>query len=295
MQGAQIPRFFLYGEAPRSVGERFLHLEALEDRTRPADWNIRPHTHTGLSHLFHITHGGGVMSADAMRLPFQAPCLMVVPSNVVHGFAYETETRGAVLTVSDAYRDELVRREAELRRVFAQPRTLALGDEQVFTEALDRLGRELAWSAPGHAAAVEALLITLLVETLRLTHHAEVGDEPRASGQAALVARFRALMEERYRSETRVDAYALALNVSTRQLRAACLRAAGATPGRMIQDRLLLEAKRILLYTNMSVAEAAYYLGYEDPAYFTRTFTKNWGCSPRAFRFAPNGRTATSA
>ncbi|MBT9470069.1 MAG: helix-turn-helix domain-containing protein [Pseudomonadota bacterium] len=292
MQDAQIPRFFLYGEAPRSVGERFLHLEAIEDRTRPADWNIRPHTHTGLSHIFHVTHGGGVMSADALRLPFQAPCLMVVPSNVVHGFAYELETRGAVLTVSDVYRDELVRRETELRRVFAQPRILALAEEQVFTEALERLGRELAWSAPGHAAAVEALLITLLVETLRLTHHAEVGDEPLVDSQAGLVARFRALVEERYRSEAQVEGYASALKVSAKRLRAACLRAAAATPGRMIQDRRLLEAKRILLYTNMSVAEAAYYLGYDDPAYFTRTFTKNCGRSPRAFRSDPNGRTA---
>ena len=284
MDGGQIPRFFLYGEPPRSVGERFIHVEAIDNRTRPANWNIRPHAHTGLSHIFHVADGGGLMSADALDLPFRGPCLMVVPSNVVHGFNYDLETRGSVLTVSDLYREQLIGREPALQRVFQRPLVLPVGQERVFAEAYSRLERELSWSAPGHTAAVDALLITLLVETLRLAHHAEMGAEPNASLQAGLVARFRALVEANYQQQLGLSAYAERLGVSIKRLRAACLSAAGSTPGRMIQDRVLLEAKRVLLYTNMSVAEAAYFLGYEDPAYFTRVFTRNHGASPRAFR-----------
>jgi AraC family transcriptional activator of pobA len=46
-----------------------------------------------------------------------------------------------------------------------------------------------------------------------------------------------------------------------------------------------------MLYSNMTVAEAAYYLGFDDPAYFTRVFTKGCGQSPRAFR---NGAVAAA-
>ena len=54
----------------------------------------------------------------------------------------------------------------------------------------------------------------------------------------------------------------------------------------MIEERLLLEAKRMLLYSNMTVAEAAFYLGFNDPAYFSRFFAHATGSSPRAYRNA---------
>jgi AraC family transcriptional activator of pobA len=47
---------------------------------------------------------------------------------------------------------------------------------------------------------------------------------------------------------------------------------------------VFLEAQRMLLYTNMTVIEAAHSLAFSDSAYFTRFFTKHAGCSPRAFR-----------
>jgi len=286
----EIPRFFLYGEPPRTVGDRFLHLEAVDDRTRPSNWNIRPHTHANLCHVFHIDNGGGDMRADARIIPFRAPCLLLVPSSVVHGFAYETETTGSVLTISDAYLQELVGREAEIGRVFARPACLAAANKDLFADLLGRLSRELAWTAVGHAAAVEALLMTLLIEILRLAHQ-EADEEhgPASGAHARLVARFRELIEARYRSGEGVEAYAEALNVTPKRLRAACLSAAGAPPLRLIQDRVTLEAKRALLYSNMTIAEVAYHLGFEDPAYFSRFFAKAAGRSPRVFRAVGGG------
>ncbi len=52
---------------------------------------------------------------------------------------------------------------------------------------------------------------------------------------------------------------------------------------------MTLEAKRALLYSNMTIAEVAYHLGFEDPAYFSRFFAKVVGRSPRAFRVARGG------
>jgi AraC family transcriptional activator of pobA len=52
----------------------------------------------------------------------------------------------------------------------------------------------------------------------------------------------------------------------------------------LIQERLLIEAQRQLRYTSMTVAEVAYYLGFDDPAYFSRFFARGAGRSPRAFK-----------
>jgi AraC family transcriptional activator of pobA len=78
--------------------------------------------------------------------------------------------------------------------------------------------------------------------------------------------------------------YAKALNVTPARLRAACMEVTGKTPMRVVEDRLLLEAKRNLTYTNMTVAQTGYYLGFTDPAYFSRFFSKLAGESPAAFR-----------
>jgi AraC family transcriptional activator of pobA len=285
MSTAQIPRFFLYGEAPQHVGERYLHLESLDDRSRPADWNIRPHTHANLNHVFHIRRGGGRMVADDGEYVFEAPCLLVVPSGVVHGFSYAAETHGSVLTVSEGYFEDLVRRCDDLRAAFGAAAALSCGEVVGLDDAFERLSRELAWSAPGHRLSVDALLSTILVEILRLAHAAT--EAPRMVGpRAALVARFREQLEAGYRGGASIEAYAGALGVTPKQLRAACIAVAGAPPIRLIQDRLLLEAKRLMLYSNMTIAEAAFYLGFDDPAYFTRVFTKGCGVSPRQFRQA---------
>jgi len=51
-----------------------------------------------------------------------------------------------------------------------------------------------------------------------------------------------------------------------------------------LKDRILLEAKRLLIHTTLSAKEIAYDLGYEDPAYFNRLFSKKIGDAPNVFR-----------
>ena len=264
-QPSVVPSFFLFGEAPREVSDRFIHLESLDDRSRPSHWNIRAHAHAELNHVFLIAAGGGEMLAEARAIAFTAPSLLLVPAGVAHGFIFQPETTGLVLTIAEPYLHELFRREAAFRGLFAQPACLDL-------------------SAPGHAAAVEAHLLTVLVAALRSSHEA-AAEAPLADRSAVrLVARFREAVEADYRSQTTVDAYAERLGVTASRLRRACWAAARTTPARLVQDRLLLEAKRALLYSNMTVAETAYYLGFEDPAYFSRFFAQREGVSPRTFR-----------
>jgi len=55
-------------------------------------------------------------------------------------------------------------------------------------------------------------------------------------------------------------------------------------PNEMIKNRIVLEAKRLLLYSDLTIKEIAYQLGYEDPAYFNRIFTQKSEKTPAAFR-----------
>ena len=283
-QRAVIPSFFLFGEPLKTVEGKFLHLEDLDDRSRPNDWNIRAHAHADLNHIFHITAGAGVMHVEAQTIPFAGPCLLLVPAGAVHGFVYEADSSGSVLTLADSYLRDLIGREPAFSGLFRAPCQLPLGAQSRIAGSLASLSRELVWTAPGHAAAVEAHLLSVLVETLRLLVQAHAASPAVQGAQAALVARFRELVEANFRAGLSLEDYADRLGVTVARLRGACLKVAGAPPLRLVQDRTMLEAKRALIYSNMTVTEVGYHLGFEDPAYFSRFFAKEEGCSPRAFR-----------
>jgi AraC family transcriptional activator of pobA len=285
-----VPIFFLYGEPRRQVSPRFLHLEFLEQRSRPTNWRIRPHAHAELHHLFLVAEGAGRMDADGVAIDFTAPCLLTIPARSVHGFAWQRETRGRVLTLADSYLRDLLAREPAFCALFATPACLPGADPKQLDGVLDGLQRELAWSAPGHDAAVEANLLLVMVEALRLQQHAVRRSQPKPGRAADLVARFRERVELAYRSGAGVEDHAAALGVTPAMLRRACSRVAGVSPLQIIQERCFLEAQRVLLYTNMSVAQAASHLGFTDAAYFSRYFVRHAGVSPGRFRSARRGR-----
>lgn len=289
-RAAAVPRFFLYGEPPRSADERFVHIETIADRSTLYDWKIRPHTHRDLHQLLVILDGGGEMRAESSTYAFRAPALLIVPAGVVHAFAFHKDTRGYVVTVAETALADLSRREPSFRALFdtALPVDLTRSalEAHELEEAVVRLQREFTWSAPAHETATEARLVTLLVSAVRATH--EITGHPRGGGtkgpRATLVARFRQAVESNLRSGWGVNRYAKSLGVTPTQLRAACLEVTGEPPTRIVHDRLVLEAKRTLMYTSMTVTETAYDLGFNDPAYFSRFFSERVGCSPAAFR-----------
>ncbi|MDB5438527.1 MAG: transcriptional regulator, AraC family [Caulobacteraceae bacterium] len=282
-----VPQFFLFGEPPKAIEQRFMHLESLAERSRPNAWNIRPHAHANLSHIFHIETGSGRMEAEGGVVAFTAPCALLVPARVVHGFTYKIETTGQVLTIAKPYLDDLDARDPELAALFDRAHSLEVGDYDLGGRMAE-LGRELVWAAPGHTAAVEFRLMEILVTLLRRMRSDSGRRLGQTGPQAELVARFRALVEARFRTGARVDAYAAGLGVSPARLREACQRITGFSPTRLIQERIVLEARRALLYSNMTVAELAHGLGFDDPAYFSRFFTRQAGQSPRAFRACRN-------
>jgi AraC family transcriptional regulator, transcriptional activator of pobA len=285
---AVIPRFFLYGEPPRDAGERFLHVETIADRSRVNHWKIQPHAHRDLHQLLLICTGSGEMEAETRRQLFRAPALLIVPAGVVHGFSFAADTEGYVVTLADTLLRDLSRDERSFRSLFADANCASLAEDPVhfqeLADTLPKLRRELIWSAPASAAAATARLTTLLVGAVRALHQPAEVISAAGNARAALVARLREKIETHLRSGLSVTQYAKQLNVTPARLRAACIEVTGKTPMRVLEERLVLEAKRNLTYTNMTVAQIAYYLGFTDPAYFSRFFSKLAGESPAAFR-----------
>ena len=286
MPNDAVPTFYLYGEPHRAVAAGFIHVEPLDDRSRPSQWTIRPHAHADLVQMFFIDSGGGKMHVDELAIAVTAPALLLVPAGVVHGFHWHTESTGAVLTLSRSYAQTLVDRYPDIAPVFTRVRVMVPDAYSVGTirAGTAMLRRELGWSAKGHDAAVEAALVLLMVTALRNLTQDAADAPPHPSQSAALVARYRALIERRFRNRENVAVHARSLSITPSTLRAACARIAGRSPAAMLDERAMLEARRALLYTDLPVAAIGYALGFSDPAYFTRFFTRHAGESPTKVR-----------
>jgi AraC family transcriptional activator of pobA len=278
------PTFYLYGEAPKAAAPDFLHLEPLDHRSRPAEWHIGAHRHDDLHHVFMLLGGAGEMRAEGGVCRALAPCLVLVPAREVHSFSFIPDTAGSVLTISDVFLEGLCRTDGELRAVFGSARVLATGQETpAMVGYFDRLGRELAWHAPGHAVAVKASLLQILVTALRLECQV-AAPASLESNDGRLVARLREQIEARFRLHEPIGAYAASLGVSVSRLRLACRTQGCGAPLDLLNARRMLEAKRALLYGAASVGEIAHALGYEDVSYFVRLFRQMEGVSPSRFR-----------
>ena len=287
MSTASVPSFYLYGEPQRDVAEGFVHVESLDDRSRPSEWTIRPHIHRDLNHFILIAQGGGVMHAEAAELRFEAPCLLIIPAGIIHGFSWHRESRGHVSTIAEPYLRHLVSRDRDLAPLFAEPHAVILPSEEATAaeHIMEVMAKETSWSGSGQRAAVESALLALMVIALR-QGHLRVAQLPRTNRQAELVARLRERIEERFRLREQVKLHAKALGTSVSALRQACATVANMSPAKMQDDRALLEARRLLLYSELSVAEVAYAIGFDDPAYFSRFFARHVGQPPRAWRLA---------
>jgi AraC family transcriptional activator of pobA len=265
-----------------------VHVETIASRSRQHDWIIRPHRHRDLYQIMLIQRGQVEARLDEMVESLRAPALVATPPGVVHSFRFQPGTVGLVASFAPGLMPELGSGHRNIAHFLERPVALSLDPASMHATDLEMLGdmllREFGRSAPGRHAALRGLLAATLANVMRLVRAPNIGGPDAAAPECELVARFRRLVELRYREHGGLAGYAAELGVSPARLRRACLSVAGQSPAELVHLRLLVEAERQLRYTALSIAQIAYHLGFHDPAYFSRFFTIRMHLSPREFR-----------
>jgi AraC family transcriptional activator of pobA len=287
-----IPVFRLYGEAGGDVVPGFVHVERISARAPLHGWEIRAHRHAHLSQAFLIASGRGVDRLDDREGEFDAPWLMWVPADTVHAFSFQPGTEGFVVSVADDFLATVIRHDPETERLreaaddtFSGAMGLQDEIDLDLSRVFEALHRESSGSYAGSASAAAALIKLLLVGVIRTRALRSINGRA-AEARAGLYRRYRKLVEAHLREDWSISRYATALCITTDRLHAACTEAAGKGPRQILHDRLMLEAKRSLIYTTMTISEIAADLGFTDPAYFSRFFSHRAGVNPTAYREA---------
>lgn len=95
---------------------------------------------------------------------------------------------------------------------------------------------------------------------------------------------FKDLLENQYRKIKQVSKYAEQIRVTEKRLNQATSKVLGKSPKQMIDERILLEAKRLLAHTNESIKEIGFELGFYEPTNFIKYFRKHINSTPVEFR-----------
>lgn len=290
-----IQRFFLYGHEERALEDRFMHCERIEEQLQQHDWDAKPHLHDGLHQIQFFEKGSGQLLVESEWQEFQAPVLLFVPSGTVHGFHFSRDTEGFVLTLSQDFLQEVLGVvDGEVRRVVDAPRVNLLSPHEAREHAIATVMRliedDYQRGTTGRTTALVSAMALMLVKIARLQSRRLA---LRAAGpHEALYQRFRELVEQNFRGQPPVSEMARRLNVSEGRLVASCRAAAGVSPQQVLHARLLMEARRQLLYTVRPSSSIAYALGFKDPAYFSRFFKRATGKAPREYRRLPRDEPA---
>lgn len=130
---------------------------------------------------------------------------------------------------------------------------------------------------------LQMLLKRLIIILTRLAKE-RYTDKSLSSAQLDIVRSYNMLVEMHYRNEHQVKFYADQLHKSPKTLANLFALYNHKSPLTVIQERIMLEAKRLLIYTKKSAKEIAFHLGFEDAAYFSNFFKKHAGHTPQDFR-----------
>lgn len=281
-----VPTYALYGETAENPEEQWLHCESIAARSVRYDWQIKPHRHGRFFQFLHITRGPAEAVIEGRNTAPSTPAVITVPPRVVHGFRFAPEVEGHVLTLPIERLERLLDATPGARDLVVQPRVLPLirgsADAASIAGQVAALAVEFTGSGAWRSPLIEAHMTALLLLVARLV----AADTARAPGSplGRRALAFRALVDRHFRQRLPVAYYAARLGTSQTHLNRVCRSAFQDSALGVIDRRVVLEATRDLTFTVLSVKEIATSLGFDDPAYFSRFFTKRVGVSPTRFR-----------
>ncbi|MDI7860695.1 helix-turn-helix domain-containing protein [Rhizobiaceae bacterium n13] len=282
----QVPTFSLYGETTDEVAEFWVHAESIPSRSRLHNWEIKPHRHDALFQILHIRCGSGEALLDGIWTRLHPRSVVTVPSRADHGFRFSPDVDGSVITFMARRLPVRSAGGPDFRRWLSSPRHIELdGDDPdgvYLAETLSRIEREVSAGPAGTPDLVEAYLASTLILLYRLGGGRQQGSI--ATRDQARFDRLVSLISDNFRSHRPVEFYAERLGLSSAHLNRIARLVSGKPTSHLIAERIVGEAKRDLVFSNLTVQLVASGLGFDDQAYFTRFFTRQTGMSPRQYR-----------
>ncbi|OCK59897.1 AraC family transcriptional regulator [Bradyrhizobium sp. LMTR 3] len=271
-----------YGSEIKSLNVHLAPVEKLKS-TLPY-----PHRHD-FYQIVWVTRGTGCHIIDSVKYEVRQNSLFFMAPGQIHDFTLSEDTLGHTISFSPEFfafrvhnRHSLI--DIPIYSLENLNNALYLDDMQAesFRQIMDAIIEEYTAEKTGHEDVIWSYLRIFLMKMSRIAVPPAIADL--SSRNLLLSRRFKSALEKNFGNINETAEYAKLLKVTERALNEATRQALGLTAAQLIRERIMLEAKRLLLHTDIGVAEIADRLGFEDPAYFSRCFKKHTTRSPIEFR-----------
>ncbi|MBL7846713.1 MAG: helix-turn-helix domain-containing protein [Cyclobacteriaceae bacterium] len=244
-----------------------------------------PHRHHFYTFLL-VTMGDGSHDIDFTTYALKPNRLFLIAPGQVHAWNQLSHVKGFVVLFTDSFvalsKGRKIMAAWPLFRM-DQPCYLDLKPAEValWVEEFKYMEQETNRTDDFSRDAIFYSIGTLLVRASRLYHHLLYKNK---TGTTDLLVTFQELIEKHFMEWRAPREYAARMNLTANYLNSICKKKSGKSAGELIRQRVLLEAKRLLAHTTLTVAEIAYKLNFEDNSYFGRYFKKYTGLTPETFR-----------
>lgn len=278
----------LYGDMQSVVFPNFLHHEMLETRSKIYDWEIKEHLHADLYQVFIILEGNGVLISGENESKLEGPSIILIPANTVHGFVFQPDIEGEVITFSETFLENIFKDSPKILMETMQLKILNFGQDiprfEQIIQYKSQILEELIEENPAKSSVIQLLFQLLFIQIYR---YSIIDKQEISVSDNRMLNYFKAFQKniKQTITETKsVEAYAKELNITAVHLNRICQAIVKKSALQIIHEYLIAEAKKYLLNTNYSISEISYFLNFKDPAYFTRLFKKQTGVSPSEFK-----------
>lgn len=254
--------------------------------------NMPVHRHDRFFQVHYVKSGAVRVYLDDQQYLESGPMFFLTPPTIPHSFVTEADSDGHVLTV----RQQLVWQLIESDPGLAPGPQLAAacvaldrlapeyqGEARRLAFLFEELRVEMNNTAAGHGAALLSLTRLIMISLLRLCANS-LEATPARHEDLQIFHRFNELIEAHYLEHWALARYAQAAGVTEARLNDVCRRIADLPSKRLVLERVMQEAKRLLLFTRGSANEICYQLGFKDPAYFSRFFQRYAQMTPGEYR-----------
>ncbi|MBW1596937.1 AraC family transcriptional regulator [Streptomyces sp. JJ38] len=252
------------------------------DTIGPMSRAVFPHRHT-FYEILHVTGGTGRHVIDLTPWELRPPHLGVIVPGQVHHWEDAVGLDGAVVLFTEDFLLDHPGDADALRRLGERPwLRLDEHEHRRVGRLVAELDEEYRRGAEGFASVLAALLHVLVVRAARLG-----AGESRAAGGGrtrAVAEEFLRLLRRNEPALWSVGVCADRIGVTPGYLAEVVKAATGRTPGGLVREARVHEAKRLLARTDLTVRQVAARVGLADAAYFCRFFRRETGISPGDFR-----------
>ena len=244
----------------------------------------------GFYHIIWFQKGAPTHLVDFNPIEIQPNSLLFLNKDTVQRFDNKTKFEGKAILFTASFFGKTqadvnyLRNSVLFNNLFAVSQIKINQAEKIFADILHSMTEELQKINDNlQADILQNLLHNFLLvaeRERRKQHYTEV----KKGADLDFVMQFKELLESNFNNKKQVNFYAKALNITEKRLNQATSTIFGATPKKIIDDRVILEVKRILAHTTESIKEIGYSLGFDEPTNFIKYFKKHTYSTPVEFR-----------